>query len=393
MRHGTTQVDEFVASAPRAAYGLECVPASGHCYNWYPVGTALLAAPLVAGLELAEAAAGPLVPRSGPLFSRPEVQAFFSGDLLRGRALTELACASFIGALTVWVIFRIGCLYLPRWRAVGLALLFAFGTSQWSVASRNLMPHGFTLLLLSGALYFFLQAQSATPRLWIAGALLALAFTVRPSNAISCMVLGLYTTVHLRRHLPAFLAGALPVAIGFFAYQVWVRDAWIPGYVRTALTPMPAGEGALMHLFSPSRGLLVYTPVVLLSMWGAWLAWRRNWCRPLTRWLAAIPLLHFALICAAWPGHGYGPRFTTDMMHLAVFFLIPAQLWWQTAAGAARGALAAGFVVLALWGVWVHGRGAASLPANQWSALPQNVDTARWRVWDWRDPQFLRGLR
>jgi hypothetical protein len=390
---GTTEVDEFVPSAPARAYGLECVPESGHCYNLYPVGTSLLAAPVVSAIGWAVRIFGPLMPRTGPLFSQPAVQAFFSGNLMRGRPLTELACASLIGAFTVWVMFRIAWLYLAAGPAALLALLFAFGTSEWSVGSRNLMQHGCTLLLLSGALYFFLTAQTQRPRLWAAGALLALAFAVRPSNAISCVVLGLYTAVHLRRHLAGFLAGALPVAVAFFVYQVATKHSWVPHYIRIAIMPMPIGEGALMHLLSPSRGLLIFTPVVMVSFAGAWLAWNRNWCRPLVGWLAMIPVLHFLLICGAWPGHGYGPRLTTDTMHLAIFFLIPAVLFWQTLRGPARGALAAGFLVLALWGVFVHARGAASIRANQWSALPQDVDTARWRVWDWHDPQFLRGLR
>ena len=48
VRHGTTQVDEFVDAAPAVAYGLECPPGTGHCYNLYPLGTAVLAAPIVA---------------------------------------------------------------------------------------------------------------------------------------------------------------------------------------------------------------------------------------------------------------------------------------------------------------------------------------------------------
>ena len=103
---------------------------------------------------------GPLVPRSGAIFANPDVRAFFSGDLMGGRALTELACASLIGALTVWVQFRIARFYLSPRKSVALALLFAFGTSEWSVASRNLMQHGFTLLLLSGASTFLWRRNS-----------------------------------------------------------------------------------------------------------------------------------------------------------------------------------------------------------------------------------------
>ena len=393
VRHGTTQVDEFVTAAPAAAYGLECPPGTGHCYNLYPPGTAVLATPIVALIQVAVRIIGPLVPRSRGIFANPDVRAFFSGDLLGGRALTELACASLIGASTVWVQFRIARFYLSPRKSVALALLFAFGTSEWSIASRNLMQHGFTLLLLSGALYFFVEAQFARPRLWAASLLLGLAFTVRPSNAISCTVLSIYTAIHLRKHLAVFLVGALPVAIAFFGYQTLVKHSLIPLYVLTAISRMPMGEGILMHLFSPSRGLLIFTPVVVVSVAGMWLSWRRNWCRPLAAWLAVIPVLHFALISSAWPGHGYGPRFFTDVMHLAVFFLIPAILWWEQTTGLARRWLAAGFLVLAVWGVFVNGRGATSYLANDWSARPVNVDGARGRVWDWNDPQFLRGLR
>jgi hypothetical protein len=393
VHHATTRVDAYVATAPEAAnYGLECAK-DGHCYNLYPEGTAVLAAPLVASLEIAVAIVRPIVPRTGPLFSRPEVLAFFSGDLLFGRALTELGCASLIGVLAVWVQFRIARCYLPPRQATLLALLFAFGTSAWSVGSRSLLPHGLTLLLLSGALYFLIDAQHTPVRLWIAGLLLALSFTVRPSNAISCIVLGLYVAVHLRPYLLRFLAGALPVTIAFFTYEVVVRHTWIPQYVRIAINRMPYGEGILMHLFSPSRGLLIFTPIVFISLAGLVLAWRARWCWPLLPWLTAIPLLHFALVAGAWPGHGFGARFFADLTHLWILWLIPAILWWHKTQRATRRVSAGAFLLLAAWGVFVHARGAASIAVNQWSSLPVNVDQARARVWDWRDPQFLRGLK
>jgi len=403
IEHGSTSVDELVAGAPaEASYGLECVPAvgaprqgrapdgcpGGHWYSLYPIGTPILVMPLVAAMKAGVAVIGPLVPRGGFL-ARPEVEAFFSGDLLRGRPLTELWCASTIGALAVWVQFRIALLFLERRAALMLALLFAFGTSEWSVASRNLFPQGLTVLLLSAALYFLLRGQ----RMAWAGLFLALAFTVRPSNAISCAAVALYLAIHRRRELARFLAGAAPVAAAFFAYYFFVRHSVVPLYVGTALNPYPPLAGAAMHLFSPSRGLLVYTPMVAVSVFGAAVAWRRRWCFPLAEYLMGIAVAHAVLISRGWPGHGYGPRFFTDLTPLFMLFLIPAIEWWRETSGGERRTLAAAFAVLAAWGVFTHGRGGTSLAANQWSALPLNVDTARWRVWDWSDPQFLRGLK
>jgi hypothetical protein len=409
MRHGSTAVDEFVPSAPvDSHYGLECVPAvgppvpyglangcpGGHWYNLYPIGVPVLALPLVFLLKIKAAFWGPLLPKTGPLFSQPVVAAFFSGDFVAGHALVELWCASTFGAIAVWLQYRIASRFLPRRQAVWLALLFAFGTSEWSVASRNLYPHGLTVLLLSAALYLALLAREEPSRIRFAGLALALAlaFTVRPSNAISAAVFTLYVAVHYRRYLVSFVGGALPVAMAFFAYNLVVKHSLIPLYLgmpsRVAALP-----GAAMHLFSPSRGLLIFTPVFLFSVAGIILAWRMRWCWPLTPYLVAIILLHTALIVTFWPGHSYGPRYFADITHLLTLFLIPAILYWRAMRRPARTLAAGVFLLLAAWGVFAHGRGATSIAANQWSALPVNVDQAKWRVWDWHDPQFLRGLR
>jgi hypothetical protein len=404
--NGSTRVDRFVAAAPpQADYGVECVPATGpavlkyaaqgcrggHWYSYFPLGTPLLVAPLLLVLKAALAIVGPLVPHSG-FFSRREIAAFFAGDLLNGRPLTELFCASFLGALTVWLQYRIALLFLPRRGALWLALLFAFGTTEWSLASRNLYPHGLTLLLLSAALYALLNPRSA-PTYAFAGCLLALAFCVRPSNAVSCVVFALYVALHQRRRLAAFAMGALPVAAAFFAYQFTARHTWIPLYLTDPRIRTSFLDGLAMNFFSPSRGLFVFTPLFLVSLAGVALAFRRRWCFPLSGYLAAILVLHALVIMTIWPGHCYGPRYFADMTHLFVLFLIPPILWWREQTGSARTALAAGFLALAGWGLFVHAHGATSIAANQWSALPISVDDARWRVWDWRDPQFLRGLK
>ena len=283
MRHGSTAVDEFVPSAPPDShYGLECVPAvgppvaygqangcpGGHWYNLYPIGVPVLALPLVFLLKIKAAFWGPLLPGTGPLFGQPVVKAFFSGDFVAGHSLAELWCASTFGAMAVWLQYPIASRFFPRRQAVWLALLFAFGTSEWSVASRSLLQHGLTVLLLSAALYAALEAREEPSRIRFAGLALALACAVRPSNAISAAVFTLYVAIHYRRHLARFLLWALPAAVPFFAYNLVVKHSLIPLYVRMPLVRYPALAGSAMHLFSPSRGLLVFTPIFLFSVAG-----------------------------------------------------------------------------------------------------------------------------
>ena len=405
IEHRDTEVDRLVSTAPRESwYGLECVPTGGeathsspasgcpgHWYSLYPIGVPVLVTPLLLLMKAVAALAAPLTPHTG-FFARPEVAAWFAGDFIGGRPLTELWCASTIGALAVWTQYRVALLVTRRSVALIVALLFAFGTSEWSIASRNLFPHGLTTLLLSGAIYFILRARAASRLSVWAGLLLALAVTVRPSNVISFVVLMLFLWRGPSGSKTRATIPAAAVLAAYAAYYLIVHHSLIPLYVKVALLPYPWFAGAAMHLFSPSRGLLIFTPLVLVSGFGAIVALRRGWCAPLSGYLIAIVALHSILIFGAWPGHGYGPRFFADLTHIFAFFWIPAIEWWREQAPRPVWAAAA-FCVLAAWSVFVHARGGASIAANQWSALPINVDRARWRVWDYSDPQFLRGLK
>jgi hypothetical protein len=393
IHHGTTAVDEFVPNAPEVSrYAVE--KAGGHWRNAYPLAVPVLAAPLIAAVDLGTAAIAKVFPGAAARAPHPIIAAFLSHDLIGGRPLVELFCGAFIGATTVWVAWRICLLLLPARQAVWLTLLFAFGTTQWSIASRNLMQHGFSILLLTLAVYLAILARQRPRLIAWAAVPVALSFTVRPSNCIAVVVFSLYVAIHYRRELPRYLAFAAPVVVLFFGYNLLVLGRVLPHYFVTSPSRYPPLLGLAMNLVSPARGLLVYMPIVLFAVAGMWTAWRTRWLFPLSAYLAAIPIAHMFFIAPYWAGHCFGPRYFCDMTPFFLLFLIPAILWWTKAPpGGTRQAAAAVFVVLALWGVFVNLRGATSIAVNQWSAVPVSVDEAQWRVWDWNDPPFLRGLR
>jgi hypothetical protein len=409
IERGTTAVDPYVSGGPEAArYAVECVPpsgpavgfdqakgcAGGHWYDYFSIGVPVVATPLVLVLGFAVKLLHMVVPALPGLAGQSVVGSFLAGDFVRGVAVVELLCAAVFGAAAVWLQYRIARRFLAVRPAIWLALLFAFGTAEWANGSRNLSQHGLSILCLSAAVYLLLSAEEAPARLVLAAMPLAVSFTIRPSNCIAVAAITLYVALHHRRRLLPFLACAAPVALLFFAHNVWALHSIFPRYYNVRSPEQhPALDGFLMNLVSPSRGLLVFTPVVLFSAAGMVLAVHRRWCSPLVAYLAAIVVLHALLICRYWGGHSYGPRYFSDMAPLFVFFLIPAILHWQKMAGAPRRAAAAVFLALAAWSVLVQFRGATSVAAQSWNVDPVNVDHAKWRVWDWRDPQFLRGLR
>jgi len=52
--------------------------------------------------------------------------------------------------------------------------------------------------------------------------------------------------------------------------------------------------------------------------------------------------------------------------------------------------VAAAFVILLAVSGWIHSRGALRNDVYLWNVSPVNIDADPARVWDWRDPQFLR---
>jgi hypothetical protein len=83
-------------------------------------------------------------------------------------------------------------------------------------------------------------------------------------------------------------------------------------------------EGLAGVLASPSRGLFVYSPVLLFSLWGMAAAWRGG-SAPLRALVVGVVLvvLTVAKWFIWWGGHSYGPRLLADLTPVLCFFLFP----------------------------------------------------------------------
>ena len=280
--------------------------------------------------------------------------------------------------------------------AVLLALLFAYGTAAWSTGSRALWQHGPEMLMLAIAVYLLVKARHR-PSLGPWTALpLALAYFIRPTGAIAAAVLGVYICVHHRAWLGKWMLLAAATAAPFFAYNFALYRRPLQPYFtqQNFLQPVAGNAGRFLtamagQSISPSRGLFVFSPFLLFAVWGIRMAFRRKWEAPLTHYLAAILLLHWIAISAFadWTaGFCFGPRYFSDVTPIFIFFLIPVLA--EFASGrAARWAVAV-FAIGALIGFGIHMRGAVNWDVERWN--DPGVNAAR--VWDWKDPQFLRGL-
>ncbi|HYT74315.1 MAG TPA: hypothetical protein VEL79_06175, partial [Vicinamibacterales bacterium] len=155
--------------------------------------------------------------------------------------------------------------------------------------------------------------------------------------------------------------------------------------VRSTFTFGPAGFAGL--LVSPNRGLLVFSPVVLVALGGLRAAFAEGRRGPLA-WCALAAAAQFAaygVYSVWWAGHTYGPRYLLDVLPLLVP-LAAASL----ARVRARSLVGFASAVALVWSIGVSATGAFCYPNDQWNADPTDVDRDHARLWSWSDMQIVR---
>jgi hypothetical protein len=253
--------------------------------------------------------------------------------------------------------------------------------------------------------------------------LLAWLYFVRPSGSIVVVAVVVFVLLFQRKNALLLI---LTIAVwlgGFLAYS-WIHfHKLLPSYYQASRLRVDLLPVALAgNLFSPSRGLLVYVPVLLFVGYLVVRYWWQFPCRRLAGLALVISGLHILFVSMFanlwgdwWGGASFGPRYTTE---LVPWFVLLTTLGLKARSARARkdGANwhyiehAIGYVVaktdmdpwryveyaaalvLVLASVFINGRGATSFETWKWSQ-PATDRQLRAQLWDWRHPQFLAGLQ
>ncbi len=413
---GDTDLNEFDEElAASGYYMVECVEpggnwrllrdgigdCAGEMYHFYPVAVPLLASPAVgvmnAGLAAVKRLAGSEAAPPGT-FRR-----LLEEGATGAPAAVEIVVASGFVAFASFLVFLTARSFLPLPPALLLGAVFAFCTPAWSLASRALWMHGPSMTLLALALLLLVRGWRSPHLVTAAGAVLALAFFVRPTNAVAAAVLTLYVFFCYRRQLPGYLIAAAVMSAGFAAYHYAVYGRILAPVLsarREGVADFALHDHFLQavaaNLLSPGRGLFVYFPAAALAVWALSGRFRREPAYGLRVFVAAICVTHLLLVSSFedWTaGHAYGPRYMSDLVPYLVFLSIPvAKLAWERARER-RFRLPVAAAVLIAASFWIHLQGATCWPCWEWNSEPVDVNSARERIWQWSDPAFLRGVR
>jgi hypothetical protein len=315
-------------------------------------------------------------------------------------SLIAKIAASLLVAAAVVLAFFSARQRLPPQRALLVAVGLGAGTGFWSTASQTLWQTETAVFGLALAILAFANPRGDLCQrdVLAIGIGLGIAGFTRPqlAPAIAVLLAGTWSRSPSRHALTATVIVALSVTSLCIINIRWFGNPLgaLPLLQRLNSRIHVTGpsfrigwEGLAGLLVSPSRGLLVFSPIVAVAAAGMPSTLAAGWKWPL-RWCVlamALQYVVYASYAVWWGGHTYGPRYMLDILPLAVPLAAAAlrrARFGVAAKIATTGALG--------WSILVAGTGAFCYPHDAWNVDPVGVDRDHSRLWSITDNQIHR---
>lgn len=256
------------------------------------------------------------------------------------------------------------------------AIAYGLGTAVWAVSSQALWQHPASEFFLALGVYGLVRSGESRRFVILCGAGLAAATWCRHPNGLVVMAVGVYFLLVDWRACATYVLAGLPLACGMFALNAWafgapftfgemlVPELAIQTTGSPAIWQTPLWLGLPGLLISPSRGLFVFSPVLLFGLLGAIRVWRRAdliCLRPLPLAIGLLWLVH-ARHYDWWGGWCYGYRHIVDS---AVLLAVLLSVVLGDVLKSRYGRVA--FALCLAWSITVQGVGAFAFDIVGWN--------------------------
>lgn len=244
-------------------------------------------------------------------------------------ALLAKLSAAVTVSLSAVFIYLIAKKFQAEKKALFLSLVYMFGTINLASISQALWQHGALELALILFIYFLFSKNFI-----LAGFFLGVGVIARPTAILVPLIFSFYLYKKLGiKNLFVFAFGSLLPLIFFVYYNsLYYYSLSNQGYYSQMFEgwKLPLYKGFFGNLVSPSKGFLVYSPVLVFSLLGAFLVFRKskNFKKELLFFKSSAILIFVHLIIISFWKHWYGGwsfgyRMLSDVLPFLCLLLIP----------------------------------------------------------------------
>lgn len=234
-----------------------------------------------------------------------------------------------------------------------LTSIYAFGTINFALVSQALWQHGAVQLFVILALYFFFNTLDLKiksigkyyDQIFLSGLCFGFAILSRPTSAIVIPIISIllvyklyfekYKLIPSIKLFISYILGFIPPALFFYLYNsIFYKNISNQGYANQLTTGWLSRfpEGFLGLWLSPSKGILVYSPIFLFIFISTYLCIKeirknKTYEVNLKYILFGVIVLLHTLILGKWKhwygGWSFGYRMAADVIPFFVLLIVP----------------------------------------------------------------------
>ncbi len=265
-----------------------------------------------------------------------------------------------------------------RRASVITGLAYALGTAAWPYTSTFLSePLSALCLIASAWLIARFHAERSAPLLWAAGAVAGLSPHVHVLNLLALPCLLGYAIAPLWREgtlrtqrrawIGAFAAGAFGIALLGLSHHLRFGSPLETGRFGHYGQFTWPWEGMVAQVLGPGRSLLIYSPAVVLALFG-WRPLRRR--LPDVAWfIVSMIVLRWLFVSARSDWYGgwcIGPRYLVPILPFAMLPMVSSVEAWLSRPARPRRLWISGLFGCALFQAWMA---AHSIFEHMWRLL------------------------
>src|SRR3989338_762755 len=317
----------------------------------------------------------------------------FSTDSWYKLMLTFKIASAILMSLASIVIYKILRYKTSDRGAVILTGAFALCTNVWTISSQAPWQHGPNQLMLLFATYFVIRGENESEYIKYAAIPLAFSVLIRPTSALFAIIFSLYIVWKHRDQFVYYMLMALPFFAVYAAYNyAYFQNIFASGQliasqnialIQTSDQYLWSGDmiqGMIGILFSPSRGIFIYSPFFVLLFLNA-MPWKREPIGILLLVCSISLLITASLWFNLWGGYTYGYRTISDIIP---FIIILLSLSFNEMYGTKWKRSIFWFLLVLAFSIQMIG---AYLYDNSWN-IENNVDKNHDVLWDWSNTQI-----
>lgn len=229
---------------------------------------------------------------------------------------------------------------LDEKKSLLLTSAYLFGTVNFAMISQSMWQHGTLMLFSILGLYYILEflkdAKFRPKNAFLGGLFFGLAILSRPTAALAFLFILLLMFIKIgnfKNYVKAniFVLLGLLLNVLFFLwynnkYYLGIQNQGYSSQIFSSwLSPFPVSF--LGVWLSPSKGILVYSPIFLFSFIGFYVAMKKGWKENSQYLIYFLIVLFHTLIISFWKhwygGYSFGYRMSSDIIPYLILLIVP----------------------------------------------------------------------